>query len=152
MLGNSLTELAEATGHLETNHEGQPQRPDHRAQLHPEVAIPHRRAPTRQGQERPKFRFVQDFHAFHGVSRQTFAKYYNRHRESGDANALLPAKRGPRWKSRRTPPFIERLVLEQRRKGVNRYETYAILLHKLGDRAPKPPPSTPSANATASTG
>ncbi len=26
----------------------------------------------------PKFRFVQDFHPFHGVSRQTFAKYYNR--------------------------------------------------------------------------
>ncbi len=51
MLGNSLTELAEATGHLETNHEGQPQRPHHRAQLHPEVAIPHRRVPTRQGQK-----------------------------------------------------------------------------------------------------
>ena len=91
------------------------------------MAIPHRRVRTRQGQERPKFRFVQDFYAFHGVSRQTFAKYYNRHRESGDANALLPAKRGPRWKSRRTPPFIMRLVLEQRRKDVNRYETYAIL-------------------------
>ena len=104
-----------------------------------------------KAKKHPKFRFVQDFYAFHGVSRQTFAKYYNRHRESGDANALLPAKRGPRWKSRRTPPFIMRLVLEQRRKGVNRYETYAILLHKLGDLAPKPPPSTPSATATAST-
>ena len=104
-----------------------------------------------KAKKHPKFRFVQDFYAFHGVSRQTFAKCYNRHRESGDANALLPAKRGPRWKSRRTPPFIMRLVLEQRRKGVNRYETYAILLPKLGHRAPKPPPSTPSATATAST-
>ncbi len=91
-----------------------------------------------KAKKHPQFRFVQDFYAFHGVSRQTFAKYYNRHRESGDANALLPAKRGPRWKSRRTPSFIEQLVLEQRRKGVNRYETYAILLPKLGDHTPKP--------------
>ena len=59
-----------------------------------------------KAKKHPKFRFVQDFYPFHGVSRQTFAKCYNRHRESGDANALLPAKRGPRWKSRRTPPFI----------------------------------------------
>ena len=104
-----------------------------------------------KAKKHPKFRFVQDFYAFHGVSRQTFAKYHNRHLDSGDPADLLPARRGPRWKSRRTPPFIEQLVLEQRRKGVNRYETYAILLPKLGDRTPKPPPSTPSANATAST-
>jgi len=104
-----------------------------------------------KAKKHPQFRFVQDFHPFHGVSRQTFAKRCNRRRESGDADALLPAKRGPRWKSRRTPPFIMRLVLDQRRKGVNRYETYAILLPKLGDRAPKPPPSTPSATATAPT-
>ena len=26
----------------------------------------------------PQFRLVQDFYAFHGTSRQTFAKYYNR--------------------------------------------------------------------------
>ena len=70
-----------------------------------------------KAKKHPKFRFVQDFYAFHGVSRQTFAKRCNRHRESGDANALLPAKRGPRWKSRRTPLFIMRLVLEHRRIG-----------------------------------
>ena len=26
----------------------------------------------------PRFRFAQDFYSFHGTSRQTFAKYYNR--------------------------------------------------------------------------
>ena len=55
----------------------------------------------------PQFRFVQDFYAFHGTNRQTFAKYYNRYRQSGADDALLPRKRGPKWKSRRTLPLIE---------------------------------------------
>ncbi len=87
----------------------------------------------------PKFRFAQDFYAFHGVNRQTFAKCYNRHRASGgDAAALLPAKRGPRWRTRRTLPFIEQLVLAQRSKGNNRYDIFAILKPTLGDHTPKP--------------
>ena len=87
-----------------------------------------------------RFRFLQDFYAHHGTNRQTFAKYYNRYRQSGDAADLLPRKRGPRWKSRRTIPYIEQLVLEQRRKGSNRYEVYAILKPKL--KAHTPAPST----------
>ena len=47
-----------------------------------------------------RFRFLQDFYAYHGTNRQTFAKYYNRYRQSGDAQALLPRKRGPKWKRR----------------------------------------------------
>ena len=54
-----------------------------------------------------QFRFLQDFYTYHGTNRQTFAKYYNRYRQSGSNDALLPRKRGPRWKSRRTIPFIE---------------------------------------------
>ena len=87
----------------------------------------------------PKFRFLQDFYAFHGVNRQTFAKYYNRYLDSGgDPGALLPAKRGPRWRTRRTLPFIEQLVLAHRRKGNNRYEIFAILKPTLGENTPKP--------------
>ena len=86
----------------------------------------------------PKFRFVQDFYAFHGTNRQTFAKYYNRYRQSGDGDTLLPGKRGPRWKSRRTLPFIEEKVLELRRKGINRYEIYAILRPVLKSHTPAP--------------
>ena len=85
-----------------------------------------------------RFRFLQDFYAHHGTNRQTFAKYYNRYRQSGDATDLLPRKRGPRWKSRRTIPYIEQLVLEQRRKGSNRYEVYAILKPKLKGHTPAP--------------
>ena len=80
-----------------------------------------------KAKKHPRFRFVQDFYNFHGTNRQTFAKYYNRFRQLGSDEVLLPLKRGPKWKSRRTLPFIEHKVLEQRRKGINRYEIYAIL-------------------------
>ena len=86
----------------------------------------------------PQFRFVQDFYAFHGTNRQTFAKYYNRYRQSGADDALLPRKRGPKWKSRRTLPLIEEQVLELRRKGINRYEIYAILRPVLKSHTPAP--------------
>ena len=85
-----------------------------------------------------RFRFVQDFYKFHGTNRQTFAKYYNRYRQTGADEALLPLKRGPKWKSRRTLPFIEERVLEQRRKGINRYEIYAILKPTLLSHTPSP--------------
>ena len=91
-----------------------------------------------KAKKHPQFRFVQDFYNFHGTSRQTFAKYYNRFRQSGDDEALLPHKRGPKWKSRRTLPFIENKVLEQRRKGINRYEIYAILKPTLKEHTPAP--------------
>ena len=86
----------------------------------------------------PRFRFVQDFYHAHGTNRQTFAKYYHRYRLSGDDDALLPRKRGPRWKSRRTIPDIEEQVLELRREGANRYEIYAILKPELEDCTPAP--------------
>ena len=81
---------------------------------------------------------VQDFYKFHGTNRQTFAKYYNRYRQTCADEALLPLKRGPKWKSRRTLPFIEEKVLEQRRKGINRYEIYAILKPTLLSHTPSP--------------
>ncbi len=85
-----------------------------------------------------QFRFLQDFYAYHGTNRQTFAKYYNRYRHSGADDALLPRKRGPRWKSRRTIPFIEEKVIELRRRGINRYEIYAILKPVLKSHTPAP--------------
>ena len=91
-----------------------------------------------KAKKHPQFRFVQDFYNFHGTNRQTFAKYYNRYRLWGADDALLPRKRGPKWKSRRTLPFIEEKVLEQRRKGNNRYEIYAILKSVLKSHTPAP--------------
>ena len=49
-----------------------------------------------------QFRFVQDFYNFHGTNRQTLARYYNRYRQTGADEALLPRKPGPKCKSRRT--------------------------------------------------
>lgn len=86
----------------------------------------------------PRFRYVQDFYAFHGTNRQTFAKHFNRYRQMGSDESLLPRKRGPKWKSRRTLPFIEEKVLQLRRKGINRYEIYAILKPTLKSHTPSP--------------
>ena len=91
-----------------------------------------------KAKQHPHFRFVQDFYAFHGTNRQTFAKYRNRYRQTESADSLLPRKRGPKWKSRRTLPFIEQQVLELRRQGINRYEIYAILQPTLRSHTPKP--------------
>jgi len=93
-----------------------------------------------KAKKHPRFRFVSDFYAHHGTHRQTFAKYYNRFRQSGINKDLLPRKRGPKWKTRRTLPFIEQKVLAQRRLGINRYEIHAILEPML--KAHTPAPST----------
>ena len=86
----------------------------------------------------PRFRFAQDFYSFHGTTRQTFAKYYNRFLLSPSDNAFFPRKRGPNWKSRRTLPYIEQKVLSERFNGTNRYEIYAILKPILKQHTPKP--------------
>lgn len=91
-----------------------------------------------KSRKHPHFKFVQDFYAYHGTNRQTFAKYYNRYRRSGEDGDLLPRKRGPKWKTRRTLPLIEQKVLAERAKGVNRYEIYAILQPLLKQNTPKP--------------
>ena len=94
--------------------------------------------PIGQGQEASSFRFAQDFYAFHGTTRQTFAKYYNRFLLSPSDEAFFPRKRGPNWKSRRTLPYIEQKVLSERFNGTNRYEIYAILKPILKQHTPKP--------------
>ena len=86
----------------------------------------------------PNFRFVTDFYKFHGTSRQTFLKYYNRFKQSGDESDFLPRKRGPKWKSRRPLPLIENHVINQRIKGINRYEIYSILKPILKGNTPSP--------------
>src|SRR4051794_5802103 len=74
----------------------------------------------------------------HGPGAQTFRKYYNRYLRSGCEADLLPARRGPKWKTRRMPAAIEAEVIKQRRLGLNRYEIYAVLCER---RAAAPPPS-----------
>jgi transposase InsO family protein len=79
-----------------------------------------------------QFRRVGDFYRHHGTCSQTFRKYYNRYLAEGAEAALLPQRRGPKWKERREPGAVEAMVLEERRRGLNRYEIYAVLREKTG--------------------
>lgn len=92
---------------------------------------------VKQGKH-PKFRFVQDFYKAHDTDRRSFLKYYNRFKQSGNEQDLLPAKRGPKWKTRRPIPFIENKVKELRLRGNNRYEIVSILQPKLKQFTPSP--------------
>lgn len=73
------------------------------------------------------FRTVGAFYRHHGTCSQTFRKYYNRYRQSGSPEDLLPRRRGPKWQDRRDPQGIDAQILAQRRKGLNRYEILAVL-------------------------
>src|SRR5512137_650000 len=88
--------------------------------------------------QHPQFRFVHEFCKAHDTDRRSFLKYYNRFKLSGKETDLLPAKRGPKWKTRRTIPFIENKVLELRLKGINRYEIVSILKPGLKRFTPSP--------------
>lgn len=85
-----------------------------------------------------QFKFVTDFYKFHGTNRQTFLKYYNRFALTGQTESLLPAIRGPKWKSRRPIPFIENQVVSLRSSGLNRYEIVLALQPKLKQFTPSP--------------
>ena len=86
----------------------------------------------------PRFRYVKDFYEHHGTCAQTFLKYYGRYRQSGDEGSLLPGKRGPKWRTRRPSPAVEKEVLALRALGNNRYEIHSILKGRLGEVTPSP--------------
>ncbi|MFN5352138.1 MAG: integrase core domain-containing protein [Alphaproteobacteria bacterium] len=84
------------------------------------------------------FKLVGQFYKAHRTNRQTFSKYYNRYLQDQSFESLLPKRRGPKWKSRRVLPEIEQKVVEQRQKGINKYEIYAILKPILKEKTPSP--------------
>ena len=87
----------------------------------------------------PVYKKVMSFYKAHDLDRRSFLKYYNRFTENGrNVASLLPQKRGPKWKTRRTPKFIEQKVLELREKGNNRYEISSILQEKYKKFTPAP--------------
>jgi len=91
-----------------------------------------------KAKQHPRYRFVADFYKANGLTRQRFIKYYNRYKNNGEDADLLPGKRGPKWKTRRTLPFIEQKVLQHRALGNNRYEIFNILQPTLKAHTPKP--------------
>ena len=89
--------------------------------------------------EHDEYKTVGAFYTAHGTCRQTFLKYYARYKQSGeDVMLLLPGKRGPKYQTRRIDLNIERLALEARERGCNKYEIHSILKAKLGHKAPSP--------------
>ncbi|RDC54132.1 hypothetical protein DU508_23145 [Pedobacter chinensis] len=54
--------------------------------------------------EHPLFRFAKDFYLAHDTDPRSFLKYYNRFKRSGNELDLLPAKRGPKYVTRRPAP------------------------------------------------
>lgn len=86
----------------------------------------------------PHYRFAQDFYKANDTDRRSFLKYYNRYKQSGSELDLLPARRGPKYKSRRPPQDIEQKVLALRQRGNNRYEICNILKPSLKEQTPSP--------------
>ena len=90
-----------------------------------------------KAKKHPKFRFLEEFYRAQDTDRRHFLKYYRRFKDAGgDLTAVLPGKRGPKWKTRRTPGFIEQKVLALRKKGINRYEIFDILQPTLKKHTP----------------
>jgi transposase InsO family protein len=77
-----------------------------------------------------QFKRVGEFYKHHGTCSQTFRKYYNRYLASGSPEDLLPRKRGPKWKTRRTSADMEALIVEERQGGLNRFEVCSALREK----------------------
>lgn len=75
----------------------------------------------------PEFLFVKDWASARKIDKKNFLKYYGRYRQSGKIWDLLPAKRGPKFKSRRPCEELERKVVELRKRGNNKYEIASIL-------------------------
>jgi len=86
----------------------------------------------------PVYKQAQEFYKANDTCAKSFLKYYNRYKQSGQSIDLLPQKRGPRYKARRTVPFIENKVIELRQKGNNKYEIVNILKPSLHKFTPSP--------------
>jgi len=84
------------------------------------------------------FKFVTHLCKAHHISKKELGRYYRKWIEGGkNSEALLPAKRGPRPGSRRTPKEIERNIIKAyRRFGSNRYELVLIFKPYYLDKTP----------------
>lgn len=82
------------------------------------------------------FKTVEEFCQFHKFSRQNFLKIYRRYQHNPAPESLIPQKRGPKFKTRRTNLTIEKRVVELRELGNNKYEIKEILKQEFNKLAP----------------
>jgi hypothetical protein len=86
----------------------------------------------------PTFKLVKDFYAANHTDRRSFLKYYNRYKQSGNEEDLLPGRRGPKYKTRRPSQADEQLVLQLRELGCNKFEIASQIRQKSGNFNPSP--------------
>jgi hypothetical protein len=60
----------------------------------------------------PKYKLAKEFYEANHTDRRSFLKYYNRYKQSGNPDDLLPSKRGPKYQTRRPSAADEQQVLE----------------------------------------
>jgi hypothetical protein len=85
-----------------------------------------------------KYRFVQELYDAFRTDRRSFLKYYHRFKQSGNEADLLPAKRGPKYHTRRPSLQDEALVLELRARGCNKFEIADRIKQKADNFTPSP--------------
>ena len=86
------------------------------------------------------FHLVKDLCLAHHISNKELRRYYRKWQEGEKQDdSLLPAQRGARPGSRRTPKEIERNILKAyRRFGSNRYELVLLFKPYYLDKTPSP--------------
>ena len=85
-----------------------------------------------------KFKTVSEFCKYHQFSHQNFMKILHRYEQDPSEYSLVPQKRGPKFKTRRTDIKTEEEIVELRKKGNNRYEIRNILINSGLKVAPCP--------------
>lgn len=88
--------------------------------------------------EHPVYKLAKDFYLARHTDRRSFLKYYNRYKQSGSEEDLLPLKRGPRFSTRRPCPLDEQQVLDLRSRGCNKYEIASQIKQKSNNFSPSP--------------
>jgi len=86
------------------------------------------------------FKYVKDLCEAHHINKKDLSRYYHKWITNGrESESLLPAKRGPRPGSRRTPKASERNIIKAyRRFGSNRYELVLLFKPYYLDKTPSP--------------
>lgn len=86
--------------------------------------------------ESKQFKKVKEFCKYHKFSHQNFMKIYHRYKSNPCPESLLPQKRGPKYQKRRTDLEIEKMIIELRKQGNNRYSIRTMLKKQFFGLAP----------------
>jgi transposase InsO family protein len=78
----------------------------------------------------PRYKLAKEFYEANHTDRRSFLKYYNRYKQSGNPEDLLPGRRGPKYKTRRPSTQDEQQVLDLRHLGCNKFEICSHLKQK----------------------